>query len=500
LRKELRSLGAEVLCVGLSDDCDVVLSLAEYSLSNILSKAPFKPDFVIYMDSIERVIPVGLEDSPCPLAAIFIDSTINSFWQHPFANIFDLVLTDQKPDAEIMQQNGINAHWFPLAADTEIYKPENHYKKYDISFVGNRNPKTRSKRENILKLLAGHFNLEIFSGDPFLSPTETTAVYNQSRLVLNENLFPSVNLRLFEAMACGTVVLTEENDVGLSNLFIDKKHILTYNAENIITKVNEYLHDEASLSRIAERSYQQIIAKHSLKVRARQLLDMLETLLSSDRPLIDKGEKKTSIGQCLLYYSLKWGRRDKTALVRAKLFFEESLKIEPTPKALLSLGLIYTLIGETTAAQMCFQGVINVEEKDFRGYLYLAITLQKLGRTHEAENACRKAEELAGMKCGDESSLIPLSEVFHLCWGNHFRNSRQPFSAGFMRFDMPVQFWTGLELLKEAAELNPWHWEEVGDILMENQAPDRALEAYQQPGSGVDEVKIMKARKKAYIQ
>jgi tetratricopeptide (TPR) repeat protein len=452
------------------------------------------------MDSIERVIPVGLEDSPCPIAAVFIDSTINSFWQHPFAHIFDLVLTDQKPDAEALQQKGLNAHWFPLAADTEIYKPIDQFKKYDISFVGNRNPSARAKRENILNLLGNHFNLKIFSGDPFLSPAETAAVYNQSKLVLNENLFPSVNLRLFEAMACGTVVLTEENDVGLTNLFTDQKHILTYNSENIIEKTDKYLNSKSTLDRIASRSSQLIIEKHSLKVRAEQLLQLFEATYKSGRQHISKGRKKSFLGQALLFYSLKWQRRDKTALVRAKLSLEESLKLEPSAEALLTLGLIYTLISENLAAQMCFQGVTNVDEKNYIGHLYLAITLQKMGRTDEANDACQRAVELVGMNCGDESVLIPFSEVFHLCWGNHFRNFDEPFSAGLMRFGLPVQFWTGLEHLKEAAELNPWHWEEVGDMLMENQAPDRALEAYQQPGSGVDAEKIIETRRKAYLQ
>lgn len=500
MREELRNLGSEICCVGLRDDCDVVLPIVEYNLQRILSSVPFNPDLIVYMDSIERVIPAGLEDSPCPLVAFFVDSTINSFWQHPFAQIFDLVLTDQKPDAEILQQNGVNAHWFPLAADTEIYKPSNQHKKYDISFVGSRNPSTRTKRENILSLLENHFDINIFSGDPFLSPLETASVYNQSHIVLNENLFPSVNLRLFETMACGTVVLTEENDIGLRDLFIDQKHILTYNSDNLIEKTSEFLNKIFKLEQISQRSAQLIAEKHSMEKRATQLMELIEATPAKERNELTIGKKKSLLGQAFLYYSLKWQEKDHFALTKSKQYLDEAIRIDPDAYSLLTLGLLHTLIGDDLIAQTCFEGVSKIDTRNFRAHLYNAIILQKSGRKEQAVEASRKAQKLAGIDSADETSLIPFTEAFHVCWGNHFRYSGEAFSAGLMRFDLPVQFWTGLEYLKKAADLNPKYWEDVGDLLMEHNIPEKALEAYQQLGSGVDAVKIIETRRKAYLQ
>ncbi len=487
LQNELNRLGVEVFSAGLKADCDKTFSLEEYSVENILKAAPFNPDLLIYMDSIERIIPSGLDDSPVPLAAYFIDSTINSFWQRPFARLFDLVLTDQKRDAELLKSDGIDVHWFPLSADTEIYYPRTIPKIHDISFVGSRNPRTRIKRENILKLLDGHFKLSVFSGDPYLSAEETAVAYNQSRLVLNENLFPSVNLRLFEAMACGTAVLTEDNDSGVNDLFRDGVNLVTYNSDNLVEKVEELLRNDEKREGIAKAGEILISARHSTCTRAEELSDLLDQLCLKNHAgnrsrtggrNIPRWKKLAKLGEALLFFSIKWQDRDPSALTRARQCLEQSLDINPSFDALLTMGMLYSFIGEHSAAELCFREATKLNLEDFRGVLYRAESLKTLGKDKDAKQLCRVAKRLAQPDYNGQLICDNIEEDFHLFWGNHLRKTGAAFSPGLMRFDLPFQFWTGLEHLRRAAELSPRNWELVGDLLMEKQALVEAAHAY----------------------
>lgn len=507
LQNELNWLGVEVFSAGLKADCDNTFSLEDYSVNNILKTAPFDPDLLIYMDSIERIIPSGLGDSPVPLAAYFIDSTINNFWQRPFAHLFDLVLTDQKRDAELLKSDGIDAHWFPLAADTDIYSSRSVPKIHDITFVGSRNPRTRVKRENILKLLDRHFRLSVFSGDPYLSAEETAAVYNRSRLVLNENLFPSVNLRLFEAMACGTAVLTEDNDSGVNNLFRDGVNLVTYNPDNLVVKVEKLLGDNENREEIAKAGGLLISERHSTHARAEELSDLLNQLClksnTGNRERtggrdISRWKRLAKLGEALLFFSIKWQKRDPSALIRARQCLEKSLEINPSFDALLTMGMLYSFIGEHSAAELCFREATKLDLEDFRGSLYRAESLKTLGKDKDAEQLCRVAKRLAQSDYNAQLICDNIEEDFHLFWGNHLRKTGEAFSPGLMRFNLPLQFWTGLEHLKRAAELSPRNWELVGDLLMECQAPVEAAHAYRNGGVHVGEGKVLDARRRGY--
>jgi glycosyltransferase involved in cell wall biosynthesis len=224
LKEELRELGHRVICAGMSAECNIVLPPDRYDIHNILSMMPLEPEVIIFMDSVERGLPYGLEECQIPFAAVFIDAPINRFWQFPLAEMAGSAMFDQKTEAAMLARKGLNSLWFPLAADGRIYKTRGLVKEFDIVFVGGRNPSTRGKRENILKALSANYNLRIFDGNPRLDAEQTSEVYNRSRLVLNENLFPSLNLRLFEAMACGSAVLTENDALGLCDIFIEYKN------------------------------------------------------------------------------------------------------------------------------------------------------------------------------------------------------------------------------------------------------------------------------------
>jgi hypothetical protein len=113
LSQQLRDFGHQVISAGTEKDCDLVFPLTEYSWETILKQIHFTPDWVVFFDSLQRVLPKGLENCEYPFALFCLDSTINRFWQTPFAHIADLVLFDQKPEAFLAQAQRMNARWLP---------------------------------------------------------------------------------------------------------------------------------------------------------------------------------------------------------------------------------------------------------------------------------------------------------------------------------------------------------------------------------------------------
>ena len=248
-----------------------------------------------------------------------------------------------------------------------------------------------------------------------------------------------------------------------------------------------------------------------MKARSGELIDSLDNMRGSQIAVNRGGstagerphwQKLARLGKALLFFGVKWSKRDPTALMRARECLDASLDIKPNLEAFLSLGMLFSLTGEHRAAEVCYRAATKLAPDDYRGPLYRAFALVSLGSEGEAMQLFRIAERLTvsnsdpppvsggGIKGGVE---------FHLFWADYFRRSGRALSPGLMRFDLPMQFWTSLEHLRKAADIDPANWEAVGDLLMEHHAPDQALGAYRQAGAGVPKEKIKAAERGAYL-
>lgn len=495
---QLRKEGAEVVSAGVESDCDFVFTNREYTLEMILPRIPFQPDFILFMDSLKRVLPSGLEDAPCPLGAFCLDSTLNRFWHKPLAELCDIVLCDQLPEALRLADEGLNAHWFPLAADTSIYKPMGMKKSCDLTFIGSRHGANRIKRENILKLLGNRINIRIFDGNPPVSAEEASEIYNRSRMVLNENLFPSVNLRMFEAMACETVLLTEDTAPGLSELFTDRKHLLTYNPDDLEEKTEYYLTHDDECRQIASAGCDAVMKNHTLKIRAAKLLKLLAKTTAKRK--IPGWQKKSAMGRAFLGYSMKWGERDPSALDHAVRLLGNSVRLEPSAEALFALGRAHYLQENYPGAMNRLLLVFHRMARDFRPMLFAGGILEGLGEQDLADSYLQIALEFAGGNPNDESLIKPGTENFHLFWGRILAQKGDALEPGLMKYHLPFPFWSALEHYQRAAEIKPRNWERVGDMLMEYEAPDQALAAYKAAEPKISLEKLRLAQRKAYLK
>jgi spore maturation protein CgeB len=113
-----------------------------------------------------------------------------------------------------------------------------------------------------------------------LPPAEHSAFYCSSRLTLNVTRAPMAQMgycpsgRLFEAAACGVPILSDAW-AGLDEFFEIGREILV--AESTDDAVAALEISDEGLSRIAEAARERVLADHTARQRALQLLAALET-------------------------------------------------------------------------------------------------------------------------------------------------------------------------------------------------------------------------------
>ena len=229
-----------------------------------------RPDLVIFIDSPYGLFPRGLERCPCPTACYLIDVHQDFNLRLQYAYFFDFVFCAQKDYIPVLRNKGFNnVFWLPLACDPEIHRKRRLPKIYDIGFVGNwRHP----RRLRLLTLLANYFTLNDFRR---VYPKEEIAtIYSQSKIVFNCSVNGDLNMRVFEALASGTMLVTDHIENGLDDICEDGVHLVTYRDErSLLERVRHYLEHDDEREAIAEAGMQLVLDKHTYYHRVKEILE-----------------------------------------------------------------------------------------------------------------------------------------------------------------------------------------------------------------------------------
>lgn len=191
---------------------------------------------------------------------------------------FDRIYVAQKDGAESLQPHfDLPVEWLPLAADPEIHRPYPVEKQFDWCFVGNL---FEGPRAELVQRLQQTFP-RTFVGNKYFE--EMAQTYSASQLIFNRSLRNDVNMRVFEALSCGGLLLTNDlTDNGQAELFQDGVHLATYqDCEELIDKAAFYLQRQSLCQSIGQRGREAILAHHTYEHRMQTLLAAAEQLCSS---------------------------------------------------------------------------------------------------------------------------------------------------------------------------------------------------------------------------
>ncbi len=278
LTAPLRSQGVEV--VDLRAHFPTVAGRAgiPFDIRELWPTAAQRPDALLVVDTLAApALPYGIEDIPVPRLYYALDVHLNYHWQHHYAQLFDHVFVVQKDYVPLFADRGLPAAWLPWGADAPFLATSDRPRKYDLAFVGAVDRASRPKRAALVELLRRSFGMAVFGVDAAqrLSADETARVLSQTKIAFNEAILGDVNYRVFEAMACGALLLTEAVGNGLGDIFRTGEHLITYTPETLVPLVQHYLGAELERARIAASGRALVHAEHTLTVRMQQLTSTL---------------------------------------------------------------------------------------------------------------------------------------------------------------------------------------------------------------------------------
>ena len=243
-------------------------------LKEVFEQLPYgwKPDFYFWLETGLGGIPVDLKDHDLPKVCYLIDTHINFDKHVEIARNFDFIFLAQKAYVAKMEDAGLeNVFWLPLACDPDIHGKVEKDKKWEVGFVGTI-PEVKNRRKDLLEKVSSQFDLRCER--KFMD--EMAEHYAQSKIVFNNAINGDLNMRVFEALCSGSLLVTDQAEgSGLEEMFEDKKHLIIYEDESIEDQISYYLNHEKERQLIAEQGRQEVLNNHTYLHRANDLIHIL---------------------------------------------------------------------------------------------------------------------------------------------------------------------------------------------------------------------------------
>ncbi len=225
------------------------------------------PDLYLWVESVGGHFPQNLTTLKCPKACYFIDSHLNLPTHLQWGKNFDMVFIAQREYLGAFRQHGIRAFWLPLGCDPEVHKKTDSGKSFEIGFVGG--VFQGSRRQQLLTTLGDRFPIHYercFWDD-------MARLFSQSKIVFNEAVRNDLNMRVFEVMSTGSLLLTDmARNSGQDALFADGEDYAVYRDRTITDVAGFYLGNDALREQIAARGQRLVHNAHTYGHRVDDLL------------------------------------------------------------------------------------------------------------------------------------------------------------------------------------------------------------------------------------
>jgi hypothetical protein len=214
-----------------------------------------------------------------PTACFQIDTYTYTQKRIAWSMLFDLVFVFHPGyDTEFRTAGHPGTHFIPHAIEPSLFEGEELGRVFEIGWVGQTQGPLYRTRERLLPVLSRSFRMNDWKRRH--EPQEMARVYRQSRIVVNiaRDDFPQdANMRAFEAMAAGALLLTslptELSQIG----FEDGVHFVGFHREaEIAPLVRKYLLEESVRQRISGLARDKVLREHSYDRRVETILELVK--------------------------------------------------------------------------------------------------------------------------------------------------------------------------------------------------------------------------------
>ncbi len=260
----LQRLGEPVRPHDIPSPADVDISRVAERLAS-----RWQPDLFLWIESVPGHRPRRIPRLDCPTACYLIDTHLNMPLHLEWAPKFDWVFLAQREYVRTFELGGC-AHvaWLPLGCDPSIHRVGDVPKRHDIGFVGSvtaDNPRRRA----LLDRLSRRFGVHVERS--FLREMATT--FAASRMVFNNAIRNDLNMRVFEVLCSGSLLLTDRiPGSGLEEMFLDREHVAYYEDDSIEETAAYYLAHDEEREAIAAKGQAEALRWHTYDRRAEALM------------------------------------------------------------------------------------------------------------------------------------------------------------------------------------------------------------------------------------
>jgi O-antigen biosynthesis protein len=236
--------------------------------------------------------PFDLRQVPAHITTIaWIRNWTERWLERPWFDRADVLLVSSAGSAELIERTtGRGTIRFPLAVNPQRFRPQPPQERFatDYVFTGNWWGKDRDiqqalvPRESEQVAIYGKDWEKVEEFAPYargeIAYADLPAVYASAKLVLDDTQGPTlpygaVNARVFDALAAGTLALTN-CESGVRELF-DEDYPVWSSRETLRARLDELLADEGRRRSLARRYRETILTKHTYAHRAAQLRKIL---------------------------------------------------------------------------------------------------------------------------------------------------------------------------------------------------------------------------------
>jgi len=247
----------------------------------LLRNCPERPDFILNPESGITFMPTNLTAVDVPTVCFHFDTYQATARRIRWSMIYDIPVVFHPHFEEQYRRAG---HPSPLtlahAAPIDFYGGRNleeHERTYEVGWVGRLNGAPYNARRRILPALASQFRMNDWQRTYKME--ETADIYRQSKIIVNvsrDDYPQDANMRVYEAMAAGALLMTRM-PTDLSALgFVEGEHFIGYRDETeIIPAVRRWLADEVGRARITAAARGLVLAQHTYDARVKSLLEFI---------------------------------------------------------------------------------------------------------------------------------------------------------------------------------------------------------------------------------
>lgn len=237
---------------------------------------------LLHLDPPKTSVPNDLTKCSFPTITFQIDTFSKPKWRALWSTLFDYVIVFHPGYERVFSRYGHRRIIFlPHAIAAEEYlggaNDDQEEKLYEIGWIGRIDGSHYKARRRILPIISARHTMNDWQR--YYNESEIQQIYRTSKIVVNigrDDYPQDANLRCFEAMAAGALLITRlPSELELIG-FKSGEHFLGFRTdEELLSLIGSFLLDDQKRREIAIKAKDIVLREHTYDARVATLLSIL---------------------------------------------------------------------------------------------------------------------------------------------------------------------------------------------------------------------------------